>query len=348
MKKYQSDYQNIVNAAFNKKTKNISLYEHNISIEVIEKIINKKISELCDGDFNDKKEYFSIISEFHNNYGYDTYSFEGCICSCIQGGKGLNGQSPGIIKNINDIDNYNWDELYDCYINRFDDYFRAISETLPKGMKIVGGIGNGIFESTQDFIPLTELAYLQIDQPEAYAKIWERVGDVVLKLWDWLLQKYSDIFAVCRFGDDLGFKSATLINPLDIKNHIFPQYKKIVERIHSFNKPFLLHSCGAIWNVMNGLIDNVKIDAKHSNEDDIAPFNVWLEKYGNRIGNFGGIDMNVVVLKSPLEIKEYVKNVYHYSKGYKGIAIGTGNQISPYVPPENFIGLTEAVRECWI
>jgi uroporphyrinogen decarboxylase len=96
------------------------------------------------------------------------------------------------------------------------------------------------------------------------------------------------------------------------------------------------------------LIDNVKIDAKHSNEDDIAPFNVWLEKYGNRIGNFGGIDMNVVVLKSPLEIKEYVKNVYHYSKGYKGIAIGTGNQISPYVPPENFIGLTEAVRECWI
>ncbi|MDR1030283.1 MAG: hypothetical protein LBL76_05370 [Treponema sp.] len=46
-------------------------------------------------------------------------------------------------------------------------------------------------------------------------------------------------------------------------------------------KPFLLHSCGCIFKVMDDLIA-ARIDAKHSNEDAIAP-------YGRRIGNFGGL-----------------------------------------------------------
>ncbi|MDP2338519.1 MAG: hypothetical protein Q8N05_19130 [Bacteroidota bacterium] len=35
---------------------------------------------------------------------------------------------------------------------------------------------------------------------------------------------------------------------------------------------------------------NLGIDAKHSNKDQIAPFSVWIEKYTNRIGLFGGFD----------------------------------------------------------
>jgi hypothetical protein len=42
---------------------------------------------------------------------------------------------------------------------------------------------------------------------------------------------------------------------------------------------------------------------------------VWVDRYGDRIGNFGGI------------------------------AIGTGNQISDYTEPANWIVLCEAVRE---
>ena len=41
---------------------------------------------------------------------------------------------------------------------------------------------------------------------------------------------------------------------------------------------------------MDDLIDEAKIDAKHSNEDQIDPFSVWVQRYGNKIGNLGGID----------------------------------------------------------
>ena len=39
---------------------------------------------------------------------------------------------------------------------------------------------------------------------------------------------------------------------------------------------------------MDELIENVGINAKHSNEDQIAPFPVWAEKYGDKI--VAGID----------------------------------------------------------
>ncbi|GAH43897.1 unnamed protein product, partial [marine sediment metagenome] len=66
--------------------------------------------------------------------------------------------------------------------------------------------------------------------------------------------------------------------PGDIKSMIIPQYKKIVDLVHSYGKPFLLHSCGNIFSVMEDIISIAGIDAKHSNEDEIAPFSMWQKK----------------------------------------------------------------------
>jgi len=90
-----------------------------------------------------------------------------------------------------------------------------------------------------------------------------------------------------RFGDDLGFKRNTLLSDTDIKTFFLPQYRRVIGLIKTAGKPFLWHSCGCIFPVMDDVIA-LGIDAKHSNEDQIAPFSTWVDKYGDRIGNFGG------------------------------------------------------------
>ena len=147
-----------------------------------------------------------------------------------------------------------------------------------------------------------------------------------------------------RFGDDLGFKSNTLLSSDDIINHIIPQYKRIIDEVHRYNKPFLLHSCGCIFNVMDELIA-AGIDAKHSNEDQIAPFPVWVKKYGDRIGNFGGIDTDAVCRLNRQEMKEYITDVVAKSKGHGGFAFGSGNSIPGYVPVDNYLTMNEIIRE---
>ena len=147
-----------------------------------------------------------------------------------------------------------------------------------------------------------------------------------------------------RFGDDLGFKSNTLISAEDIRTLVIPQYKPIIDRVHRHGLPFLLHSCGSIFSVMEDLIA-AGIDAKHSNEDQIAPFPIWVERYGDRIGNFGGIDTDAVCRLSRPDMNEYVTEVVAKSKGHGGFAFGSGNSIPTYVPVDQYLTMNEIVRE---
>ena len=151
--------------------------------------------------------------------------------------------------------------------------------------------------------------------------------------------------AVARMGDDLGYKSNTMISADDIKKHIIPGYADVVAVAHSYNLPFLLHSCGNIFNVMDDIISVAKIDAKHSNEDQIAPFHVWADLYGDRIGNFGGVDADALCRMDKKQLKAYIMEILKNVKSKGGIAFGTGNSVPDYIPTENYIYMTEIIRE---
>ena len=341
---FSPDYTRIASAARNRKTNGIPLYEHDINRTVIGAIVQKDLHAMYESRDPDTLDLlFKTIADFHIEHGYDTYSFEGCVTEIIQGGLGLTGQAESIIRSREEFEEYPWDTLSDRYFQKFSIYFDAIRRTLPEGMKIVGGVGNGIFETIQDFVPFTDLAYLEVDEPRLFSDLWVRIGNALNSIWDIFLDEYSDILAVGRFGDDLGFKSSLLLHPKVIIKHILPEYKKIVSKVKSHNIPFLLHSCGCIFGVMDEIIAT-GIDAKHSNEDVIAPFSTWVEDYGDRIGNFGGLDMDVICRSSEKELRAYIRNVVEPLMDSHGIAIGSGNQIAEYVPPENFLVMVDEVR----
>ena len=345
MKPFQPDYQNIVDAAYNREAKRLPLYEHGFDTGVIKQIMGYEVQELFAGSLEDKTEAFRRICTFAVQYGYDCIPFEGCVTQVVQNGHGLLGHGKVLIDSMAALEAWPWEAKVEEYISMFKPYFDAVRVALPAGMKAVGGVGNGPFECIQDFVPFQELAFLQVDEPEVYAELWKRIGDLQFTLWKWVLENYSDCFAVFRFGDDLGFRSSTLIQPDSIRTHVLPQYKRIVDLVHTHKKPFLLHSCGKIYDVMDALINEVGIDAKHSNEDAIDTFDVWVDRYGDRIGNFGGVEMNLLTQNTPDEVKAYVRELLPKIEGHGGIAIGSGNQVSSYTEPANFIAMTEAVRE---
>lgn len=339
------DYHNTLNAARNTEAKRLPLYEHVISVGIMEKILGKPFKDLYFGDQEEINEFFRNYCDFFLKMGYDTISFEQCIGPVMPGSGALGEHKPGVIKNREDFEKYPWDEVPDYYFKRYTPYFNALRATMPAGMKAIGGPGNGIFECVQDIVGYTDLCYISADDPELYKDLFDVVGKVILEIWRRFLLQYSDIYCVCRFGDDLGFKSSTLISADDIRTFIIPQYKRIIDVVHSYNKPFLLHSCGNIFDVMDDLINVAKIDAKHSNEDQIAPFPVWVERYGDKIGNFGGIDVDMVCSLDKNEMKEYIYQVINQCMGHGGFAFGTGNSIPDYVPVEGYLNMIQIVRE---
>ncbi|HDS84942.1 MAG TPA: hypothetical protein ENN97_07105 [Phycisphaerales bacterium] len=105
----------------------------------------------------------------------------------------------------------------------------------------------------------------------------------------------------------------------------------------------------AIGGAGNGVFECVQdiagIDAKHSNEDAIAPFEVWTKNYGDKIGNFGGIDMDVLCQNSSQEIRAYTFDVLEKTYQCGGVAFESGNSIPHYVPVEGYLEMNKAIRE---
>ena len=345
MNQFAPDYHNLIQAAKNIKPDRIPLYDHKVNDPFISKYLDRNLTSLWEsGKLDDLRTYFKHVCNFFKENGYDTVSFEFCVGHVMPGNGSLGGHKPGEIQNRADFDNYPWEKIETLYFDKTSVYFEILRETLPEGMKAIGGPGHGIFECVQDVVGYESLCLISFDDPQLYRLLFETVGKVNSGIWKRFLDNFADIYAVCRFGDDLGYKSSTLLNAKDIKTLIVPQYKKIIDIVHSYDKPFLLHSCGCIFDVMDDIIA-AGIDAKHSNEDIIAPFSTWTKKYGDQIGNFGGIDMDVLCRNSEDEICAYTLDILEKTSNCGGVAYGSGNSIPHYVPIDGYLTMNKTIRQ---
>ena len=341
---FQPDYRMMTAVLENRRPKRLPLYEHIISPAAMEQILDVRIADLQYGNEADIGNFFKHYCRFFCEMTYDTVSFEITITSLLPGHGAIMGGKPGPIQNRQDFESYPWDQLEAIFWNTAEKQFSALSESLPDGMKAIGGIGNGVFELSADLVGMEYLAYLQMDDPDLHARLYRKIGDLMYSLWKRFLEQFGEAFAVCRFGDDLGFKSGFLISPATIRAHILPQYQRVIQLIHTHNKPFLWHSCGCIFEIMDEMIE-MGIDAKHSNEDQIAPFDKWIDLYGHKIGLLGGIDVNVLCQENPDAIKQKVlEDGRRFRKTARGFALGSGNSIPDYVPAEGYLAMIEAVQ----
>jgi uroporphyrinogen decarboxylase len=338
------DYTRMVDAALNKPSNYVPLYDHIVSSAVLEAITGEKFAALMDGDEADRREYFRRYNGFFEQAGYDAIPFECITSGILPGNKALYGHEPPSIHTMEDFRKYPWNEVPGRFKAAYYPLFRAFAEALPPGMRGVGGPGNGVFESVQDIVGFENLCAIKYEDEELYALLFTKMAETMEIIWKDFIAAFAGAYCVLRFGDDLGFKTSTLLSPDDIRTHIIPAYRKIITLVHRAGKPFLLHCCGKIFTVMDDLIA-AGINAKHSNEDQIAPFPEWVDRYGSRIALVGGIDTDHLCRYSEQEIRALVKETCAYCAGKCGFAFGSGNSIADYVPPAAYLAMIEAVRE---
>lgn len=340
--KLDNDYRYMLDVTANRRPARLPIYEHAIDPSIMEKVLNVRFAELINGEVTDINEYFRQVCLFYQQMGYDTVSFEGGLVPVLPGHGAIYGGRPGPIQTRTDFERYPWEEIPKLYWQKYARQFEALTKALPQGIKALGGIGYGVFEMSEDLVGFEHLPFMLADEPDLFAELYIKIGELMTKIWAQMLERYGDAFAICRMGDDLGFRSSTLVSPKLIRQHIFPQYKRIIGMIKQAGKPFLWHSCGKIFAVMEDAIA-LGIDAKHSNEDAIAPFEEWIQRYGERIGLMGGIDVDLICQNPPEQVFQLV-----YERGKKfrqmarGYALGSGNSIPDYVPVDGYLAMVEA------
>ena len=133
--------------------------------------------------------------------------------------------------------------------------------------------------------------------------------------------------------------------PEMMREYVFPWIKKIVQVIHDNNKPAILHSCGNLKELMPEIISDIKIDAKHSFEDEIYTIEEAYEWWHDSIALVGGIDMDFLCRATKEEVYERATKLLAQTFDRGGYALGSGNSIPHYVPEENFLAMLKAADD---
>lgn len=237
------------------------------------------------------------------------------------------------ISNREEFEKYGWPD-----ISRLDySQLETIGNLLPEGMRGIS-VCSGILENVMWLLGYEGISYLLYDDEQLVRDAFEAVGTRIIKYLDTCAS--FDVVGAVALGEDMGFKTQTMLSPEIFREYLFPWHKKLVDAVHQHNKPIILHSCGNLTEVMQDIID-CGWDAKHSFEDVIEP--VWeaKEKYGDRIALLGGFDMDKISRMGEEEVRSHTRFLIEKCATGGGWALGTGNSVANYIPVNNFLAMLE-------
>jgi len=249
------------------------------------------------------------------------------------------GLHDGPIQTWDDFEQYPWPEVTDgnFYIHQY------ICDHLPDGLGFITCHAGGVYEHVSRLIGYQNLCLMIYDNPELVKAGADRLGELILEYNERLLQ-LDGLVAVFQ-GEDFGFNTSTLLPPDVIRQVFLPWHKKYADIVHQAGRLYLLHSCGQISSIMDELIDDVKIDGKHSFQDNVLPVTEAKRLYGDRIALLGGIDVHKLASLEPDALRKYVRHVIDVCSPGGRFAVGAGNSIPSYIPVENYLTmLDEALR----
>ncbi len=332
----------------------VPLYEHFADDPIIEEIMGYDFSQIDHATRPGLLDLWGKRFEFYRQMGY-TYApvemaprfiprselIAADTAELPHDRRGWVDEHSGVIAGWDDLEN---EAYWPSGADAFDfETFEALASIIPPGMKIIGGASGGPFEHASFLVGLETLSLLMYDDPAFCERLFERIGRTLVEIAARLVK--MDALGVYRFGDDLGYKTSTMLSIRQLRQYVFPWQKKVVAAVHAGGKPFLLHSCGNLSKIMDDLIDDVQIDAKHSFEDVILPVTEAKRQWGDRIAIMGGLDVDFLCRRTPAEIREYTLRTLEVCAEGGGYAAGTGNTVTNYMPVESYLAMLRAVEE---
>jgi len=257
-----------------------------------------------------------------------------------EGGRTFVNEHTGPITTWDAFEAYPWPDPARAPTRRLEWFQR----NLPEGMCIIGSGGFAHFAEYLTWLMGYETLCLSLyDQRDLVKAISDRLIDMYRVTTERMLQ--FDRVKLIWGSDDMGFRTGPLISPDDLREFVLPGHKLLAKMSHDAGRPYLLHSCGDVSLIMDDLIDDVGIDAKHSFEDTIESVVDAKRTYGHRIAVLGGIDVDFLCRADEAGVRRRVRDTLEQCMPGGGYALGTGNSVANYIPVDNFLAMLDEGRK---
>lgn len=243
-----------------------------------------------------------------------------------------------LVSNWEEYESYPWPDPETI------DYSNLVecAASLYPGMKIISGVG-GIFTRVWRIMGFDTFSYALVDNPKLIDEMFKRIGETQLAVFRKIVE--MDQIGAMWCGDDLAYKSGTIIHPDLLRKYLFPYLRQMGDICKEKGIPFVLHSDGNLWKILPDLLD-AGLSALHPIEP-LAMDSLELKKvYGDRLSLLGNIEIgDLLTMGTPAEVDAEVKfRIGKLARG-GGYAVGSSNTVAHYVKMENYKAMIEATRK---
>ena len=248
-------------------------------------------------------------------------------------------EHSGVITSWSDFERYPWPDPNAPAAARELEWYQ---DNLPDDMCIIGGKLGHFAEYLNWLMGYETLCFALYDQRDLVQAISERLIEFYHICLNRILQ--FDRVKMIWGSDDMGFKTGTLISPDDMRQFVLPGHRLLAKMAHDADYPYLLHSCGNLADIMEDLLEDVKIDAKHSFEYVIEDVRDVKHTYGRKIALLGGIDLDFLCSEDEAVIRQRVRDTLDICQEGGGYCLGTGNSVANYIPLDNYLSMVDEGR----
>jgi uroporphyrinogen decarboxylase len=254
-------------------------------------------------------------------------------------GRGYVDEHVGYLTNWEQFEQMVWPDPEQADTRALEWY----EQNLPDDMCIFGTGGAHFYEHLSWLMGYETLAYALFEDRELVKAISDKLIEMAEAQTKLELQ-FSRVKGIWG-SDDMGFRSGLLIGPDDMREFILPGHRLVATLAHAAGKLFLLHSCGKLELIMEDLIEDVGIDARHSFEETAEPVVEVKRRYGNRVSLIGGIDMDFLCRASEAQVRRQVRETLDVCQPGGGYCLGTGNSVANYLSVDNYLAMLEEGRK---
>ena len=336
------DFNRVLTALSCQQPDRVPLAELGIDIKVREAFLGRPIDSLGDE------------VEFWRNAGYDYVLLGRRFLSLFPGigfGKayqtkkesvdkeqGWAAENKGVITGLRDFEEYPWPDPEKADYSEFEE----IGPYLLKGMKVIVYLAP-IFQWIWMLMGFETFAFSLIENPELISKMFTRVGEIRLRVFEKILERCRDIGAVWML-DDVAFGTGLMVSPDLIRKYLFPWFRRVKALCKERELPLIYHSDGNFWMVLDDLV-TIGINAIHPVEPNGMGAYVHRLKEGfrSKLCLVGGIDLDVLIRGTPEEVERETRTrIMEFASG-GGYIAGSSNSIPGEVPVENYQMMLKSV-----
>lgn len=218
----------------------------------------------------------------------------------------------------------------------------ACARCLYPGMKIISGVG-GIFTRVWRIMGFDTFSFATVDQPDLVAELFRRVGETQLAVFRKIVE--MDEIGAMWYGDDLAYKTGTMVHPDLLREHLFPYLRQMGEICREKELPFVMHSDGDLNEILPDLME-VGLNGLHPVEPLAMDSTRLKEEYGDQLCLLGNIEIGEVLTSgTPEDVEAEVRERIRLLAPGGGYVVGSSNTVAHYVKLENFRALIKATRK---